>query len=185
MLRGQDHLLIDNKFNSFYYAEQGNLWTSSQGGWNRYDGNDTYHYRTDDTVSGLKGEWIQSNLYCYNENILWSSTYEYICSFDYELDRFNCFHPVYKQDTLKQDIKVFGIDPDGSKLLVRAGNNLYYFDISSKNLSPLINDEITNGQNFTVQKDSNDYRVLAAPWISNNEFEIWSKVSTEWEKRSI
>gem|GEM_PF-4018788 len=176
--------LIDNNYNSFVNSSGNELWISSQGGWNKHDGNDTYHYRTNDTVSGLKGEWIQSNLYRDNENILWSSTYEYICSFDYELDRFDCFHPVYKQDTLQQDIKVFGIDPDGSKLLVRAGDNLYYFDISSKKLSPLINDEITNGQNFTVQKDSNDYRILASPWISNNEFEIWSKVSTEWEKRN-
>ena len=181
----QEFNLIDNSFNSFSSEDDNNLWISSQGGWNRYDGNDTYYYRTNDTLSELKGEWIQSNLYCDNENILWSSTYEYICTFDYELDRFDCFHPVFKQDTLKQDIKVFGIDIDESKLLVRAGDNLYYFDISSKRLTPLINDEVTNGQNFTVQKDSNYYRILASPWISNNEFEIWSKTSTKWEKRLI
>ena len=184
-VNGQGVILIDQSYNSFFYEDDNNLWISSQGGWNRYNGDETFHYFTNDSKSGLKGEWIQSTLYPDKDNVLWSSTHEYLCSFDYRTDRFTCFHPVFKQDTIKQDIKIIRYNQEDNSLLLRAGDNLYAYDIDSQNFTPLIRGERTNGQNFTVQERDDEVLIYACPWFSIHEIEIWTKSSKGWNKKII
>lgn len=182
-INAQGLYLIDKSYNSFGYLDGNNQWISSQGGWNRYDGKETFHYLPDDSISGLKGEWIQSTLFPDKDKKLWTSTYEYICSFDYITDKFTCFHPVFDRDTIKLGIKIITWNAKDNSLLLKAGNNLYSYSIETGYLSPLIKSQTTNGQSFTIVKGDNKVKLYVSPWSS--QLEIWISSSKNWKKKVI
>lgn len=179
----QNPVLIDNNYNSFVQSVDNELWLSSQGGWNRYNGNETFHYRSNDSISGLKGEWIQSFLYPDKDGNLWTSTYEYLCSYSHDQNKFYCFQPSNTRDTFRSDIKVIDYDIESNELLIRAENKLHIYNISSGRSKVILHNETTEGQNFHVYNQGNQQKIIASTWTST--LEIYSRNNGNWTKSDI
>ena len=181
----REFILLKNFANAFYYNDDNNLWVSSENGWNRYDGIKTYHYEIGDTISGLKGNWIQSTLYPDNLNNLWTCTYEYLCYYDGTNQGFYCMQPVVNGDTLRSDFKIIGYDRVNEELIYRSGDSIYsYFGDRSEHLKTT--DDKTQCMSFLNNSTSNDKfrinEIICSPWLIDNTIEYWKKNKNNWDK---
>lgn len=175
--------LPNNTYNSFFYKDNNSLWLSSgENSWCRYDGKSNFCYESGDSISGLKGSWIQSDFVKDSNNILWTSTEEYICNYNSTKNEFKCFQPLVEGAQVNSDIKIIGYDPKNNILLYRGGNYIYQYNLSF-DIHSKISKDSTYGVRFFIDPDNNTIdKFLAAPWITNHTLEIWTKASVDWEK---
>lgn len=148
-------------------------------GYNRCIGFETKHYFLNDTLSGLNGSVIQSNVFKDTNGLLWTSTYEKLCFFDPKLDKFKCFSLVVRNEPIEHGYHVFSIDNMKNLLYLRAKDFLIAFDTKTRKIKHILGE--TKGNWFTVENEI----ILAAPWMNSTGFEIWSLQKNNWFKKEI
>jgi hypothetical protein len=177
--------LSDQSVNSFFFKKNDCLWISTEKGWNKYDGINTVDYQLENKNSGLKGTFIQSTMYPDNEGRLWTCTYEYLCYFDSQKNKFTSIQPIVNGDTLNIDFKIIGFDLTKENLYYRAKDYLFKHSLKN-NTHSKISDEKTNGITFFSlldKKEGNDL-IITCPWLIDNSIEIWEK-NKIWQKTLI
>ena len=178
---GQQNLqLLSPDYNNFFSEINSELWIASAGkGYNRYRGIDTKHYILNDSVSGLKGTFIQSSLFQDNSGLLWTSTFEYICYFDPSEDRFFCDKIVVNRDTIENGYHVIEFDKANSSLLIRANDQLLTYDTKIKKVRTILGN--TKGNFFKTWQDT----IAGAPWMNSEGLEFWIREKDTWKKKLI
>jgi len=173
--------LLSSKYNTFFTEVDDELWVASAGhGWNRFNGLNTENFAFSDTLSGLKGSYIQSKLYQDDKNRLWSSTYEYITVWDNTKNNFENIK-IQNLNGNKIDIgyHVFNIDNAAKILYLRCKDQLYFFNTESRKINLHLGQTIANS--YCVWKDT----IAGAPWMNGEGFELWTFNKTKWIKNTI
>ncbi len=161
---------IPQDFNWYSYESESDFWINSGQAWHRYDGINVHSYHVSDTTSGLKGTFIQSNLYPDRNYTLWTSTYEFICYYDYAMDMFQCFKPIYKNDTLSEFKGLYFLEEQNS-FLFQSDQNLYMIHTESMEVQLISSKETNNIVCALIDKEQ--HTMYTSPWVSGNGFEIW------------
>lgn len=178
---GQQNLqLLSPDYNNFFSEINNELWIASAGkGYNRYRGIDTKHYVLNDSVSGLKGTFIQSSLFRDNSGLLWTSTFENICYFDPAKDRFFCHKIVVNRDTIENGYHIIKFDKVNNSLLIRANDQLLIYHTITKKVGTILGN--TAGNFFETWQDT----IAGAPWMNSEGLELWIREKNTWVKRLI
>ncbi len=171
---------ISKEYNSFFSEVDGAIWVASAGrGWNQYRGFDTKHYLLNDSISNLHGSYIQSNMYKDKRGYLWSSTYEYLTSFDPKIERFHLDQVKLPKKTIKNGYHVLDYIESKELLYLRAKDTLYTFDPKIKQIISTLG--FTIGNSFCTWHDT----IAAAPWLNGEGFELWTLNQDNWSKSFI
>ena len=174
---------IDKVFNSFIYSDTSTLWISSLGGWNKYDGINTVHYLSSDSLSGLKGEWIQSGFFPDRDGRMWTCTYDHLCYYKTDGDKFECFQPVLNDSVISKEIRLIGLDASSQQPILRVRDILCYYDIKLNHLIPI--HETTKTEVPLFSPISKENRFLGLGGVENTYLEIWGQVEGDWLKRKF
>gem|GEM_PF-5659531 len=171
----QDNLsILSNKLNLFISEIDNEVWISStEQGINRYLGNHTKHFLLNDSISGLEGSILQSKFFQDSAGNIWTSTYEYICT--YINGKFNC-KQLLEKSVNNSGYKIIAIKND--IIYLRINDYLYSYSIEDKELTKFGQ---TKGNSFNYTKGE----ILGAPWFNGIGFEIWENDNEEWIKSEI
>jgi len=176
-----NHQLLSHKYNTFFTEVDDEIWTASAGhGWNRNNGFTIHQYAFSDSLSGLKGSFIQSKLYPDDKSRLWSSTYEYIIVWDKTKDQFESIKLKDNNGKLVDiGYHIFHIDKIDKSLYLRGNDQLYILDTDSRKVKKHVGQTISNS--YCVWKDT----IAGAPWMNREGFEIWNRTDQNWSKSYI
>ena len=163
---------LDPNYNSFYSETQNNLWISSKEGWTSYDGVNSKLYRLEG-AQGLKGSVVQSPLYKYSGGLLWTTTYEYLCSFDTGIDSFQCEQLVINDTLIKSGYRIVGQNESTSELVVKAGSKMLTYDTNSRKVISVSPFE-TIANTFTSSTYTGKTEIYGALWINGPGYEKWT-----------
>lgn len=176
-----NYYFCNKEFNSFFTDINNDIWIASAGhGWNQYRGIDTKHFLTSDSISGLKGSFIQSKLFRDKRGQHWSSTYEYLTKYDSKLTKFystKLFDNNGKE--LINGYHVLDYSEADDLLIIRANKALYTYEPNKAKIKNLLGH--TLGNSFTTWQDT----IAAAPWINGEGFELWNRNKQTWTKSYI
>ncbi len=179
ILIGQNESLLGKYHNTFHSEINNEFWiASSAKGFNRIKGNKTEYYVLNDSLSGLKGSYIQSKIFPETDNIFWTSTDDHLCKFSSKENKFNCFQTEINKNFLTQGYHIFYIDTTSSLLYYRADSiilELNTFDYSTKIIGK------TDAIRFSKLEDE----IYAAPWSKKPGIEYWAKTNQKWKKEYI
>lgn len=157
-------------YNTFFTELNNELWvTSIAVGFDRFNGISTEHYLLGDSISFLKGTFIQSNLYKDKVGRLWTTTYENLCFFDYFKRRFNCYSLKTEKEILKEEYKIIHLDENQTTIWLSAGGQLISYDAENQEI--IENHGATQGNYFIKWRDT----IVGAPWLNAPGFELWTK----------
>jgi hypothetical protein len=184
LLCAQQIEYIDNNYNSFLFSDQTNLWISSQGGWNRYDGIRTYHYLMNDSLSGLKGEWIQSGFFEGDQGRLWTCSYDHLCYFEPAEDIFTCFQPTLNHEIVGKGIRLLGVDEISDYPIILADSILCYYNTDLNKCVAFKGEFKTNVPLLKVV-NQDPYQIIGFGSIENQLVERWNKFEELWSKSFI
>jgi hypothetical protein len=181
ILHGQNSIkLLTNENNTFFNELNNEIWIASlTKGFNIYRGIDTRYINLNDSISGLKGTLIQSDVIKGKNNKLWTSTYEYLCCLDHSMQKFDCTQLILRKDTLKSEYRIISVDTNQEQIILRVGKKIVNFDIQKKKITKEFGN--TLGNYFTTWKDT----IAAAPWLNNKGFELWIRKKDNWLKENI
>lgn len=181
LLSGQGSIdLLSNEYNYFFTEINNELWVASAGnGFNRFDGLTTKHYALNDSASGLKGSFIQSDLYNDGKGKYWTATFENLCYFDSCKNKFVCKQLVVDSDTIKKGYRVFYFDQSKSLIYLRAGDQLLSYNTKSQRIHEILGS--TKGNYFTAVKDT----IIATAWQNDLGWELWVFKDRKWVKQYI
>lgn len=117
------------------------IFISSTDGLNIYDGLQTKVYRP--STHHMYGYNVQSNFFEDSTGKVWFTTYEALNFYDSKIDDLNYYFMISSSgDTIKENYKAFYLD--NNDLYLRAGNNVFVFDIEKHKIKELYNINISN-----------------------------------------
>ncbi len=177
--------LIDKGYNSFVVYENDKLWISSEGGWNSYDGESVEQYFMNDEAKTLLGTFIQNKFIKDKNQILWSSTYNYLCCFDPKLDAFSSFQPIVDGNIIDHEIRLIDYDVNTHSILFRGNESICKYDIAKERTTVLSSEDKTHGVVFLNEKNSEEIEFYASPYILGQYLEYWSMEDTVEKKLKI
>lgn len=179
--QGQNSIdLLSPKYNTFFKEVNNEFWVASTTlGFNRSRGFETKHYLLNDSISGLEGTFIQSAVFQDTNGLLWTSTYEKLCYFNVDEDRFYCFSLELDGELITDSYHVFYIDINDNVLWLRAGGNILIYNTEKHEIQDVLGH--TMGNWFNIIGDT----LLGFPWVNEPGFELWSKNNGEWYVDSI
>jgi hypothetical protein len=153
---------ISTNFNDFYYFKNHeNYWLASSGdGWRNIQSGISKDYLLN--KSGLKGTFIQSDLYLGNDNILYSSTYEYLTTYDPQKGDFYSCQIDHKGHTYKENYKILLIDTLNHTITITADNDILIYNYKSQNV-----EEVISEKNQSVRFDFSSKRdvMIGVLWL--------------------
>lgn len=173
--------LLSTQYNTFFTEINDELWVASAGhGWNRFNGVATQHYSFGDTLSGLKGTFVQSKIYPDQRQRYWSSTYEHLTVWQASKNKFESFKiNDHNGKLINNGYHVFHFDKGGNSLFIRDENQIYTLDTDTRKISSHIGQTIANS--FCVWQDT----MAGAPWMNGEGFELWTRNNGKWSKDII
>ncbi len=174
----QNSDLIDNNYNSFLSQIEDFHWVSSEGGWNCLGGIDNKKYVLGE--NGLIGSYIQSPLIKGKDNILWSTTYEYLVYFDDEDDRFYSIQLDWKGKKLEFGYKLIEVDSNSNEIILKIEDSIYKYNYANKSTTQLVDN--VKSVSFTKGKQLNQKYILGNPWLNGTGIEIFDE---NWNKTEI
>ena len=181
-IQGQSVDLYDSSVNWFIFQDSDNFtWISSPQGWNRYDGKESVYYSCNDDKHGIKGNWIQSNMYESADDNLYFTTYTFLNAYSSKTNTFEGWKVVFKGDTLREDYHVFKIDTFDHNLYMKADSFLFKYNYKTKKVEEFIG--ITKGKRFTY--DPSKKLLVSSLWGNGNGIEIFKNSNGIWTKNLI
>ncbi len=164
--------LIDKRYNSFISFVDNEFWISSEGGWNKYDGESVKHYVLNDTNVGLLGTFIQSEFLKDKDGLLWSSNYDHLCYYDYRINSFYSFQPTINGETIDHEIRLINYDSISHSIIFRGNESIFSYDIRNNRLLKLSDSYSTEGIIFLSKSDGQE--LFASPYILGQYLEKWT-----------
>ncbi len=164
---------LNASYNDFFYLDsRGFTWISSLDGLHRYDGLELKKY-LDGNIGkqGIRGKYIQSNLFENRAGNFWFSTFEWINYYDRQKDQFSAFQLENEEGkTISSEYCVFYLEQD-SILWLKGGGSIYTFNIHTQFHQKVI---ATKGTRFTVDtlKDGSVKNIYGSLWDGGSGFEF-------------
>ena len=178
--KAQNLNLLDYNYNSYVSQINDKHWISSESGWNVIGGETEEYYKLNDTISGLKGTYIQSSIFEGENGLLWSSTYEYITVFNYQESKFTSFKLNFGDTKLESGYSILEVDTFNHTLLFRADNELYSYEyLNNKTVrlnSSIHSIELVQGFN------ANEIFYLGNLWLNGTGVEVFD---SSWNRTLV
>lgn len=179
----KDDGLTNDSYNSFVFKDsRGYIWISSIDGVNRYNGIEIENFKPDpDKAGSIKGKNVQSNFFEDKKGNIWFSTYQALNCYDVKQQQFKTYQLENEdQKIIAQDYHVFHFENKRSLLWLKAGNNIFSFNVNTH-----VYDKIpfeTRGVRFTVDTLSSGEvnLILGCLWQKKHGVELFRFENNNW-----
>jgi signal transduction histidine kinase len=172
---------ISNNYCWFHFAQSENdFWLGSEKGWSHHKNGDVRHFNMGDTLSGLKGTYIQSNLFHGGKHQLFAASYTHINQYDEIKDRFSSFQiKKNKTEYYRTDYHILDIDTINRHMYAKVEMDIIIYNYDTRSIVEKID---TNNLSIRFGLSPDRQKIVGVRWTHGLGIDTYEKKNGTWIK---
>ncbi|MEM7573222.1 MAG: ATP-binding protein [Bacteroidota bacterium] len=169
---------------AFIQTNDGYFWMGSPNGFFRFDGfSSTKIFIKDKNSDIIHNQIIQSDFYLDEDGLIWFSTYSAFHSYNRETKSFNTYQFNSGGRVINTEYRLFHLDNETNCLWLRAGDDIWKFELESKNYFKIHSN--TNGYKYATTVTNGKIQIIGCPWYNSDSLEYFTSTLNGKETYSI